>query len=82
MSALEENETLEYLELKENNFSVQGYLALASSLPNIKGLREIDFSWTASDPSVMPALLKGFERILAYMRSIFKGVRMANGRRN
>jgi Ran GTPase-activating protein (RanGAP) involved in mRNA processing and transport len=39
MSALEENESLEYLDLKDNAFSVQGYMALASSLPKIKGLR-------------------------------------------
>jgi hypothetical protein len=60
MSALEENETLEFLDLDNNAFSVQGYLALASSLPNIKGLRHIDFSCMTSDPSVMPALLEGF----------------------
>jgi Ran GTPase-activating protein (RanGAP) involved in mRNA processing and transport len=60
MSALEENETLDDLDLVENTFSVQGYMALASSLPNIKGLRQIDFSWTTSDPSVMLAMLEGF----------------------
>jgi hypothetical protein len=37
---------LEFLDLEENTFSVQGYLELASSLPNVKGLRQIDFSWT------------------------------------
>jgi Leucine-rich repeat (LRR) protein len=62
MSALEENETLEFLDLKGNTFSVQGYLALASSLPNIKGLRQIDFSWTTADPSVMSAMLEGFRK--------------------
>jgi Ran GTPase-activating protein (RanGAP) involved in mRNA processing and transport len=65
MSALEENETLDVLNLENNAlqysaFSVQGYMALASSLPNIKGLQQIDFSLTTSDLSVMPALLKGF----------------------
>jgi Leucine-rich repeat (LRR) protein len=60
MSALEENETLEFLDLKNNAFSVQGYLALAASLPNIKGLRRIDFSWTTSDPTVISAMLEGF----------------------
>jgi Ran GTPase-activating protein (RanGAP) involved in mRNA processing and transport len=60
MSALEESETLEFLDLEDNAFSVQGYVALASSLPNIKGLRQIDFSWTASDSSVMSAMLEGF----------------------
>jgi hypothetical protein len=51
---------LETIDLEENTFSVQGYLALASSLPNIKGLRQIDFLLTISDPSVMSALLEGF----------------------
>jgi hypothetical protein len=62
MSALEENETLEDIDLAGILFDVQGYLALASSLPNIKGLQQIDFSWTTSDPSVMPALLQGFRK--------------------
>jgi hypothetical protein len=36
-------------------------LALASSLPNIKGLRRIDFFYiTTSNPSVVPAMLEGF----------------------
>jgi hypothetical protein len=62
LSALEENETLETIDLELNDFTDQGYLALASSLPNIKRLRQIDFSWTVSDPSVMPALLEGFRK--------------------
>jgi Ran GTPase-activating protein (RanGAP) involved in mRNA processing and transport len=62
LSALEENETLENVELDENDFSVQGFLALASSLPNIKGLRRINFSLSTTDPSVMPALLEGFRK--------------------
>jgi Ran GTPase-activating protein (RanGAP) involved in mRNA processing and transport len=60
--ALEENKTLETIDLKDHAFSAQGYLVLASSLPNIKGLRQIDFWWTTSDPSVMPALLEGFRK--------------------
>jgi Ran GTPase-activating protein (RanGAP) involved in mRNA processing and transport len=62
VSALEENKTLKTVDLEDNAFSVQGCLALASSLPNIKGLRRIDFSWTTSDPSLMPALLEGFRK--------------------
>jgi Ran GTPase-activating protein (RanGAP) involved in mRNA processing and transport len=60
MLALEENETLEKLDLEENTFSARGYLALASSLPSIKGLRQIDFSCSTSDPSVVSAMLEGF----------------------
>ena len=51
MSALEENEILEVLfDLEYNEFSVRGYLvALASCLPNIKGLQQIDLT-----PGVRP----------------------------
>jgi Ran GTPase-activating protein (RanGAP) involved in mRNA processing and transport len=62
LSALEENDTLYELDLGENVFSVQGCMALASSLPNIKGLRSIGFPWTTPDPSVMSALLEGFRK--------------------
>jgi hypothetical protein len=59
VSALEENETLETVDLDEHHFSAQCYLALAFiSLLNIKGLRQIDFSLSTTDPSVMPALLE------------------------
>jgi hypothetical protein len=57
---VEENNTLEYLDLDGHTFSARGYLALASSLPNIKGLRYFDFPCTTSDPSVMSAMLEGF----------------------
>ncbi len=60
MSALEENETLDDLDLYKNTFSVQGYMSLASSLPTIKELRHIKFSWMTSDPSVMSAMMEGF----------------------
>jgi Ran GTPase-activating protein (RanGAP) involved in mRNA processing and transport len=62
MSVMEENETLETVEFESNRFSVGGYLALASILPNIEGLRKIQFSWTPSDPRVMSALLEGFRK--------------------
>jgi Leucine-rich repeat (LRR) protein len=62
VSTLEENETLETVELDDNDISVRGYLALAFSLPKIEGLRQLDFLLTASDPSVMPALLEGFRK--------------------
>jgi hypothetical protein len=62
VSASEENETLETVDLQLNDYTDQGYLALASSLPSMKGLRQIDFSWTTSELSVMPALLEGFRK--------------------
>jgi hypothetical protein len=62
VSALEDNETLETVNLIEVIFIAQDYLALASSLPNMKGLRQIDFSLSTTDPSVMSALLEGFRK--------------------
>jgi hypothetical protein len=70
VSVLEENETLETLKLEDSSADcgAKGYLALASSLPNIKGLRQIDFSLSTSDLpltynlSVMPALFEGFRK--------------------
>jgi hypothetical protein len=62
VSVLEKNETLENIGLESSHVGARGYLALASSLPNIKGLLQIDFSCTPSDPSVMSALLEGFRK--------------------
>jgi Ran GTPase-activating protein (RanGAP) involved in mRNA processing and transport len=73
MSALEENETLENLDLEGNTFSVQGYLALASSLPNIKGLRQIDISCTTPDPTVMSAMLEGVRKNTSLHYVIIRG---------
>jgi Ran GTPase-activating protein (RanGAP) involved in mRNA processing and transport len=60
MSALEENDTLEHLDLEGITFNARGCLALASSLPHMKGLRQIDLSWTTTDHSVVSAMLEGF----------------------
>jgi hypothetical protein len=62
ISSLEENETLEVLDVLGVPFSVRGYLALASSLLNIKLLRQIDFSWTTFDPPTTPAFMEGFRK--------------------
>jgi hypothetical protein len=43
VSAFEEIKAFKTAGLKDNAFSVQGYLALASNLPNVKGLRQGDF---------------------------------------
>jgi Ran GTPase-activating protein (RanGAP) involved in mRNA processing and transport len=34
--------TLQILDLQNNNFVERGFMALAESLPNIKGLQEIE----------------------------------------
>jgi Ran GTPase-activating protein (RanGAP) involved in mRNA processing and transport len=63
VSALEQNESLEIVSLEDNYFCTPGLLALAASLPNIKGLREINLPWRAGDDlSVMPELLEGFRK--------------------
>jgi hypothetical protein len=62
VSILEQNESLEEISLEGNTFSTRGVLVLAASLPNIKGLREITFTWMTDNPSVMPALLEGFRK--------------------
>jgi hypothetical protein len=48
MSALEQNTSLQILDLKNNDFGKRGFMALAESLPNIKGLQEIGFTANAS----------------------------------
>jgi Leucine-rich repeat (LRR) protein len=64
VSALEQNSSLQILDLKYNDFGERGFMALAESLPNIKGLQQIDFTVTvnASFQSTMPLLLEGFRR--------------------
>jgi Ran GTPase-activating protein (RanGAP) involved in mRNA processing and transport len=62
VSALEQNESLEIFSLGGNTFTTPGLLALAASLPNIKGLRDINFTRMTDDPSAMPALLEGFRK--------------------
>jgi Ran GTPase-activating protein (RanGAP) involved in mRNA processing and transport len=39
VSAMERNESLQLLSLKGNHIGERGFLALAESLPNIKGLQ-------------------------------------------
>jgi hypothetical protein len=60
--ALEQNESLEIFSLGGNYFETPGLLVFAASLPNIKGLRQINLSWTYDYPSAMPALLEGFRK--------------------
>jgi Ran GTPase-activating protein (RanGAP) involved in mRNA processing and transport len=42
VSTLEQNTSLEILNLRGNDFGGRGYMALAESLPNIKGLQQIN----------------------------------------
>jgi Ran GTPase-activating protein (RanGAP) involved in mRNA processing and transport len=60
VSALEQNTSLQILDLKNNDFGERGFMAFAESLPNIKGLQDIGFKAHASFQSTLPLLLEGF----------------------
>jgi Ran GTPase-activating protein (RanGAP) involved in mRNA processing and transport len=62
VSAMERNESLQLLNLKGNHYGERGFLALAESLPNIKGLQRIDFTANATFESALPLLLEGFRK--------------------
>jgi hypothetical protein len=62
VSALEQNSSIQILNLRGNMFGERGFSALAESLPDIKGLQEIGFSANASFQSTLPLLLEGFRR--------------------
>jgi Ran GTPase-activating protein (RanGAP) involved in mRNA processing and transport len=62
-SALEQNTSLQILDLQYNPFAERGYIALAESLPNIKGLQQINISANARPQSTtLPLLLDGFRK--------------------
>jgi Ran GTPase-activating protein (RanGAP) involved in mRNA processing and transport len=63
VSALEQNTSLQTLKLLGNDFDERGYMALAESLPNIKGLQQINFtSCTHILSTILPLLLEGFRK--------------------
>jgi Ran GTPase-activating protein (RanGAP) involved in mRNA processing and transport len=63
VSALEQNTSLQILELPYNHFTERGYMALAESLPNIKGLQQINIAAYGGFPSTtLPFLLEGFRK--------------------
>jgi Ran GTPase-activating protein (RanGAP) involved in mRNA processing and transport len=59
-SAIERNDTLTLLSMEDNEFGTRGLLALASSLPEMKALQRIDFTWNASVATTMASFLAGF----------------------
>jgi Leucine-rich repeat (LRR) protein len=68
VSALEQNTSLLHLELHHSpfshspGFSERAFLALAMSLPEIKTLQRVDFSWCTGLVSAMPLLLVGLRK--------------------
>jgi Ran GTPase-activating protein (RanGAP) involved in mRNA processing and transport len=69
MSALEQNTSLLKLDLLFGNLvNERAFLALAESLPDIKGLQIVDISWCAGLASAMPLLLAGLRRNTSLFR--------------
>jgi Ran GTPase-activating protein (RanGAP) involved in mRNA processing and transport len=63
VSALEQNTSLQILNLRDNDFGERGFAALGESLPNIKGLQQIYFTAFAGFQStILPLLLEGFRK--------------------
>jgi Ran GTPase-activating protein (RanGAP) involved in mRNA processing and transport len=61
VSALEQNTTLRILDLTYNLFlGARGFMALAVSLPNIKGLQQINIAVSEGLLSTLPFLMEGF----------------------
>jgi Ran GTPase-activating protein (RanGAP) involved in mRNA processing and transport len=61
--ALEQNTSLQILDLVENHLSKRGFMGLAESLPNIKGLQQIKMpAENESFLSTLPVLLEGFRK--------------------
>jgi Ran GTPase-activating protein (RanGAP) involved in mRNA processing and transport len=60
VSALEQNTSLLFLDLRNNRgFGKRAFLALAESLPEIKVLQRVYFSWSTGLGAAMPLLLVG-----------------------
>jgi Ran GTPase-activating protein (RanGAP) involved in mRNA processing and transport len=62
VSALEQNSSIQILNLRANMFGERGFMALAGSLPNIKGLQQISLEANRSFESTLPLLLDGFRK--------------------
>jgi Ran GTPase-activating protein (RanGAP) involved in mRNA processing and transport len=69
--ALKQNTSLLHLDLRytRGGFNERGaYLVLAESLPEIKVLQQLDFSWCESLASAMPLLLAGLRKNTSLFR--------------
>jgi Ran GTPase-activating protein (RanGAP) involved in mRNA processing and transport len=69
VSALEQNASLLQLDLRDNHrVSERAFLALAESLPEIKVLQRVDFSWCIGLASAMSLLLAGLRENTSLFR--------------
>jgi hypothetical protein len=72
VSALEQNTSLRMLVLRGNDFGERGYVALAESLPNIKGLQEINITQNTSFRSTtLPLSMEGFRKNCSLVKVTF-----------
>jgi Ran GTPase-activating protein (RanGAP) involved in mRNA processing and transport len=68
VSALEQNTSLLHLDLRCHIVSERVFLALAESLPEIKVLQQLEFSWSTGLASAMPFLLTGLGKNTSLFR--------------
>jgi hypothetical protein len=63
VSALEQNQSLLHPDLRYNHgVSERAFLALATSLPEIKVMQQVDFRWCPGLASAVPLLLAGLRK--------------------
>jgi hypothetical protein len=85
MSTLEQDTSMHILSLLRNDFGDRGFMALAESLRNIKGLQQITISANASFQSTLPLLLDGFRKNISLVEvhiEITDASYRENGHRN
>jgi Ran GTPase-activating protein (RanGAP) involved in mRNA processing and transport len=74
MSALERNDSLQILDLKHHHFGERGYMALAKSLPNIKGLQQIEITaYGCLQSTTLSLLLEGFRKNTSLVKVTING---------
>jgi Ran GTPase-activating protein (RanGAP) involved in mRNA processing and transport len=74
VSALEQNTSLQILNLQGHHYGERGCLALAESLPNIKVLQQINFRVNMGPQSItLPLLLEGFRNNTSLMKVTIAG---------
>jgi Ran GTPase-activating protein (RanGAP) involved in mRNA processing and transport len=73
VSALEQNTSLQILKLRRNHFAEQACMALAESLPNIKGLEQLSFTAYEGFQSNLPLLLEGFRKNTSLVKVTIDG---------
>jgi hypothetical protein len=75
VSALEQNTSLEILNFQYNDgFGERGYMALAESLPNIKGLHQLTLRGRGGlQSTTLSLLLKGFRKNTSLVKVVISG---------